>query len=88
MQKQFKQVQSKQTIQKLSERNCVEIIMKLLEIKLIQVIFTSNGREYLTPKQLEREISEEIEQRGRITIHLGNITILQEELISWNYNQF
>ncbi len=54
------QVQQTATTYKLPERNVVEIIMKLIETGKIEVIFTQNGREYVTPKQLEREIKDEI----------------------------
>ena len=36
--------------QRLSERNCVEIVMKLLEMKLLDVVFTTDGKQYLTPQ--------------------------------------
>lgn len=38
--------------------------MKLIQLGLIQVLFTLNGREYLTQKQLEREIYDELLRRG------------------------
>ena len=42
------------TVQKLSEGNCVEIVNYLKDHGLLQVIFTTDGKEYLTHNQLER----------------------------------
>jgi len=66
-------IQKEQSAQKLSERNCIEIIVKMLELKMIDIIHTLNGKEYITPKQLELEIKDEIlRSGGRV-----NITDLQ-----------
>lgn len=48
----FQKVQLSSTTQKLSERNCVEIISWLTEKKMIDLVFTYDGKEYLTPSQL------------------------------------
>ncbi len=37
-------------------RNCIEIINKLVETGLLNIIFTSDGKEYVTPKHLQRYI--------------------------------
>ncbi|XP_072932763.1 E3 UFM1-protein ligase 1 homolog [Epargyreus clarus] len=60
----FQKAQLSSTAQRLSERNCVEIVTKLIELKLIDVIFTTDGKEYLTPQQLVREIKDELYVRG------------------------
>jgi len=73
LQAQFKAVQLTESSQRLTERNCVEIIMKLIEQGELEVIYSLNGREYLTPKQLEREIQDELLQHGGRV----NITELQ-----------
>lgn len=49
---------------RLSERNCIEIVTKLIELKLIDVIFTTDGKEYLTPQQLTKEIKDELYVHG------------------------
>jgi len=54
---------------RLTERNCVEIINKLLELKLLDVVFTTDGKEYVTPKQLIREISDELYVHGGTQEH-------------------
>ena len=44
------------SIQKLSERNCIEIVSRLLKLNLLEVIYTADGKEYLTPQQLQRYV--------------------------------
>ena len=41
-------------IQKLSERNCIEIVNVLIKNGLLKVIYTTDGKQYLTHKQLEK----------------------------------
>ena len=41
-------------IQKLSEQNCIEIVNYLVNNGSLKVIYTTDGKEYLTHKQLER----------------------------------
>ncbi|XP_039754864.1 E3 UFM1-protein ligase 1 homolog [Pararge aegeria] len=60
----FQKAQLTTTAQRLSERNCVEIVSKLIELKLLDVIFTVDGKEYLTPQQLIKEIKDELYVRG------------------------
>ncbi len=49
---------------RLSERNVIEIVSKLVELRLIEVIYTVDGKEYLTPHELEKEIREELAVHG------------------------
>lgn len=49
---------------RLSERNCVEIISKLGELGLLDVYHTNDGKEYITPAQLSREIQDEVFLHG------------------------
>lgn len=56
----FQRAQLAGTVNKLSERNCVELVAKLIELKLVDVIFTTDGKEYLTHNQLSKEIKEEL----------------------------
>lgn len=49
---------------RLSERNCIEIITKLIEINLLDVIFTTDGKEYITPQYLIKEIKDELYVSG------------------------
>ncbi|CAL4111274.1 unnamed protein product, partial [Meganyctiphanes norvegica] len=66
----FQRAQLASTLQKLSERNCVEIINKLIELKLIDVHYTTDGKEYITPQQLSREIKDEL------FVHGGRINLV------------
>ncbi|KAK2154272.1 hypothetical protein LSH36_272g02036 [Paralvinella palmiformis] len=60
----FQRAQLSSTIQRLSERNCIEIVQKLVQLKLIDVIYTLDGKEYLTHEELGKEILEELQARG------------------------
>uniref|UniRef100_T1PDD2 E3 UFM1-protein ligase 1 homolog n=1 Tax=Musca domestica TaxID=7370 RepID=T1PDD2_MUSDO len=60
----FQKAQLTSTLQKLSEHNCVEIVTLLLEKKLIEVVFTNDGKEYITPEHLEREVQDELYVNG------------------------
>eukprot|EP01097_Dermamoeba_algensis_P009643 TRINITY_DN6880_c0_g1_i1.p1 TRINITY_DN6880_c0_g1~~TRINITY_DN6880_c0_g1_i1.p1 ORF type:complete len:728 (+),score=218.78 TRINITY_DN6880_c0_g1_i1:52-2235(+) len=69
LQEQFKKLQEQDTSHRLSERNCVEIILKLIALKKIDLIYTMDGKEYLTPQQLEYEIKDEImAHKGRLNV--------------------
>ncbi|ERL87133.1 E3 UFM1-protein ligase 1 homolog [Dendroctonus ponderosae] len=68
----FQKVQLSVSAQKLSERNCVEIVSWLIEKKLIDLIFTSDGKEYLTPAQLVTDIQNELYVSGG-RISLGDL---------------
>ncbi|XP_012221888.1 E3 UFM1-protein ligase 1 homolog [Linepithema humile] len=60
----FQKAQLTSTLQKLSERNCIEIITTLIENKLLDVIFTNDGKEYVTPEYLGKEIKDELYVHG------------------------
>ncbi|CAN8066467.1 unnamed protein product [Agarophyton chilense] len=64
LQQQLQAAQQTSTSQKLSERNCIELVMKLQSLNLVDLIFTRSGREYLTPKHLIIEIEDELLARG------------------------
>lgn len=65
----FQRAQLSSTVQRLSERNCIEIVKKLIDLKLIEVIFTVDGKEYITPEHLLKEIRDELYvQNGRINL--------------------
>lgn len=52
------------TLLSLSERNCIEIINLLIQKKLIDLIFTTDGKEYITPAQLVQDIKGELYASG------------------------
>ena len=58
------QVQKAPSVTKLSEPNVVEVMQKLSDLGLLNVLFTTNGKEYLTPKQLRHEVEDEIIAHG------------------------
>ncbi|KAB0802921.1 hypothetical protein PPYR_05107 [Photinus pyralis] len=60
----FQKVQLSSTTQRLSERNCIEIVSWLIDRKLIDLIFTSDGKEYMTSSQLVQDILGELYIRG------------------------
>lgn len=49
---------------RLSERNCIEIITKLIQDKKLDVVHTLDGKEYITPAQISREIRDELYVHG------------------------
>ena len=56
---------------RLSERNCVEIIWKLKELNLLELLYTTDGKEYLTPQELIKEIREELVVHGGAFISIS-----------------
>ncbi|XP_075146605.1 UFM1 specific ligase 1 [Haematobia irritans] len=67
----FQKAQLTSTLQKLSEHNCVEIVTLLLEKKLLEVVFTNDGKEYITPDHLEREVQDEL------YVHGGRVNLVE-----------
>ncbi|XP_066468920.1 E3 UFM1-protein ligase 1 [Tiliqua scincoides] len=66
---QFQSAQFAQATQRLSERNCIEIVAKLIAEKQLEVVHTLDGKEYITPAQISREIRDELHVRaGRVNI--------------------
>jgi len=57
----FQQIQSSETPYKLSERNCIELVTNLYSHGLVDLHYTLDGREYVTPLWLEKEIRSEIQ---------------------------
>lgn len=77
----FQRTQLASSLQRLGDRNCVEIVKKLIELDLIKVIFTCDGKEYLTPEHLQKEIEDElIVNGGRIEL-TQLVTILNVDLV-------
>lgn len=65
----FQRAQLGSTSQRLTERNCIEVITRLVEEKLLDVIFTTDGKEYITPQHLVREIKDELHvNSGRVNL--------------------
>ena len=58
-------------MKRLSERNCIEIINKLIDLGMINVLHSIDGKEFITHKHLEKEIYDEL------YVHEGRINIVQ-----------
>ncbi|KAM9703132.1 E3 UFM1-protein ligase 1 [Menidia menidia] len=71
----FQRAQFADTVQRLSERNCIEIITKLIQDKKLDVVHTLDGKEYITPAQIGREI------RDELYVHGGRINIVDLQQI-------
>lgn len=71
----FQRAQFAETVQRLSERNCIEIIAKLVQDKKLDVVHTLDGKEYITPAQISREI------RDELYVHGGRINIVDLQQI-------
>ncbi len=56
----FQKLQASTGAQKLSERNCVEVVNKLVEMGLLDILYTVDGKEYITPQHLDREMRNEL----------------------------
>ncbi|CAM2111984.1 E3 UFM1-protein ligase 1 [Caretta caretta] len=65
----FQRAQFAEAAQRLSERNCIEIVAKLIAEKQLDVVHTLDGKEYITPAQISREIQDELHVcGGRVNI--------------------
>uniref|UniRef100_A0A667ZHR4 E3 UFM1-protein ligase 1 n=1 Tax=Myripristis murdjan TaxID=586833 RepID=A0A667ZHR4_9TELE len=71
----FQRAQFADTVQRLSERNCIEIIMKLIQDKKLDVVHTLDGKEYITPAQISKEI------RDELYVHGGRINVVDLQQI-------
>ncbi|CAK6446759.1 unnamed protein product [Pipistrellus nathusii] len=60
----FQRAQFAEATQRLSERNCIEIVTKLIAQKQLEVVHTLDGKEYVTPAQISKEMRDELHIRG------------------------
>ncbi|XP_037104001.1 E3 UFM1-protein ligase 1 [Syngnathus acus] len=76
----FQRAQFADTALRLSERDCIEIIARLVQDKKVEVVHTIDGKEYVTPAQISREIREELDRHG------GRVNILElQQMINVNW---
>ncbi|XP_015874238.3 E3 UFM1-protein ligase 1 homolog [Ziziphus jujuba] len=70
LQRQFEFAQQAKSSIRLSERNVVELVQKLQELRIIDfdLLHTVSGKEYITPEQLRHEILAEIKKLGRVSL--------------------
>ena len=66
----FQQLQATADVNRLSERNCIELVTRLIQTGQIDVVYTLDGKEYVTPKHLKKEIKNEL------LVHRGWQTIV------------
>lgn len=65
----LKETQNQPNICKLSDRTWVDIIRHLMSVNRLKLIFSTDGRSYLTRDELDKEIRDEVEAHsGRITL--------------------
>lgn len=74
----------------MSEPNCIEVVNLLVEQGLVNVIFTIDGREYITPEHFETEVKDELfAQGGRVNlvdlaktlnVELSRVILVAEQL--------
>ena len=63
----LQRLQQSSTAHRLTERNCIELVATLVKRNLLGlVLYTLDGKEYVMPDQLVREIKDEL------TVHGGN----------------
>ncbi|XP_031222337.1 E3 UFM1-protein ligase 1 isoform X2 [Mastomys coucha] len=60
----FQRAQFAESTQRLSERNCIEIVNKLISQKQLEVVHTLDGKDYITPAQISKEMKDELHVRG------------------------
>ena len=64
LQAQLAAVQSEDSVYKLSDRNVVDLIMKLQSLKLVSFIYTLNGKEFLTPDYVDQAVQRSVSRNG------------------------
>lgn len=55
----------------MSDQNCVEVVSLLIKNGFLNVVFTSDGKEYITPEYLRKEIEDEI------VVHGGRVNLVE-----------
>ncbi|CAH8356537.1 unnamed protein product [Eruca vesicaria subsp. sativa] len=70
LQRQFEFAQQVKSSVRLSDRNVVELVQKLQELRVIDfdLLHTVTGKEYITQEQLKNEIASEISKLGRVSV--------------------
>uniref|UniRef100_A0A803XYQ0 E3 UFM1-protein ligase 1 n=1 Tax=Meleagris gallopavo TaxID=9103 RepID=A0A803XYQ0_MELGA len=74
----FQRAQFAEAAHRLSERNCIEIVTKLIAEKQLEVVHTLDGKEYVTPAQISKEIWDELSVCGG-KCHIINVDLLHIE---------
>merc|ERR1712000_796571 len=83
LQEEFMRLQKQQASHSISERVCVEILLKLIQREKVKVYYTFDRKEFITPKQLSHEIQDEIlSSGGRIEL-MDLYPLLKQLLENW-----
>lgn len=64
LQRQLREAQKASNVKKISERNCIDLVQKLIDTGQVKLFHTANGKEWLTPEQLDREIRDALAGEG------------------------
>uniref|UniRef100_A0A914XKY3 E3 UFM1-protein ligase 1 homolog n=2 Tax=Plectus sambesii TaxID=2011161 RepID=A0A914XKY3_9BILA len=65
----LQRVQLGQVSRKLADRNCIEVVAKLIDLHLIDIVFTVDGKEYVTKQHLTTQIKNEcLGNGGRVAL--------------------
>jgi len=64
LQRQLAKAQEVSNVKKISERNCIDLVQKLIELDRVKLVHTTSGKEWLTPEQLDREIRDALASTG------------------------
>jgi len=64
LQAQLHALYEEKAVQKLSERSCAMILLRLMQSGALQLAFTMDGKEYVTFQHLESEIKQETYKNG------------------------
>lgn len=64
LQRQLAAAQEVSNTKRISERNCIDLVTKLLQTDRIKLVHTTSGKEWLTLEQLDREIRDALAANG------------------------
>ena len=88
LQQMFMEVQSTSTLNKLADRNVVEIINLLKNEYGLKLHFSEDGSEFMTPEQLDIMIIDTIAEHGKVAVgDLHNYLLVQQHTIDSRITQ-
>lgn len=60
----LQRLQLSSTAHRLTERSCIELVGTLMSRNILEVLYTLDGKEYVTEDQLVREVKQELVAHG------------------------
>eukprot|EP00983_Pelagomonas_calceolata_P114082 1160058-Pelagomonas_calceolata.AAC.7 len=68
---QLQSTQQAKATSRLSERNVIDLVNKLKQLGILgdELLYTINGKEYITTDQLKKEVGLALKQVGRDWVH-------------------